>query len=303
MSFKYDVAISFAGEDRVFAESIAEGLRDNDVKVFYDNFYAEDLWGSDLSVKLREIYHGSSQFCIMIISNHYIDKMWPSHERQQAIDRMIKEKGNAYILPVRLDGFNGEVPGFASSIGYLSVTSNEPQKIIDTFLRKIGKESASNIKPKINKKPIKPHIPKFKKAFSDKEKNQFIKSSFNEIVRLVDIYATDTSKQYPFFEHDKENVTSRKTIFTFYKNGDQIVQCKILIGGMFGTDSMSFSYGQYIDIDNDNSHNEAISVEEHDGELRLKPMGMPIHSYGQTQAVSPEEIAKYLWELICKSIQ
>jgi len=76
MSYKYAVAISFAGEDRAFAEDVAEGLRDAGIEVFYDYFYTAALWGEDLSVKLQEVYNDSSEFCIMILTPHYVDKMW-----------------------------------------------------------------------------------------------------------------------------------------------------------------------------------------------------------------------------------
>ncbi|MBE9569659.1 MAG: TIR domain-containing protein [Proteobacteria bacterium] len=143
MSYTYEVALSFTGEDRRFAEAVAKGLRDAGIKVFYDDFYADELWGQDLSVKLREAYHDASEFCIMIISEHYVDKMWPSHERQQAIERMIRERGKAYVLPVRLDGFNGDVPGLSGAISYLAVSSSDHQKIVDAFLRKVGRYGMS----------------------------------------------------------------------------------------------------------------------------------------------------------------
>ncbi len=138
-AYKYEVAISFAGEDRTFAEAVAKGLRDAGVDVFYDDFYAADLWGEDLSTKLRGVYHDSSQFCIMLISRHYVEKMWTIFERQQAIDRLIKEKGKAYVLPVRLDGYTGQVPGLSESIGHLSVRSDEHQKVVSMFIEKRNK--------------------------------------------------------------------------------------------------------------------------------------------------------------------
>ena len=56
MNYRYEVALSFAGKDRTFAETVAEGLRGAGVEVFYDSFYAEDLWGEDLSLTLRKVY-------------------------------------------------------------------------------------------------------------------------------------------------------------------------------------------------------------------------------------------------------
>jgi len=176
MSYRYEVSISFAGEDRAFAEAVAEGLRDGGVEVFYDNFYAADLWGKDLSVELRSIYHDSSEFCMMILTQHYVDKMWTSFERQQAIERLIREKGKEYVLPVRLDGFTGEVSGLSGSISYLSVTRNQPELVIGIFLDKIGRKAVQRgTRPTPAVKAPKTHVPKLKRPFTDKEKNEFLK--------------------------------------------------------------------------------------------------------------------------------
>lgn len=258
MKYKYEVAISFAGEDRQFAEAVANGLRDAGIKVFYDDFYAEELWGEDLSVRLRDVYHSSSQFCIMVISENYVNKMWPSHERQQVIERMIKEMGKTYVLPVKLDGFNGDVPGMSGTISYLAVRSNEHQKIVGTFLRKIGRSDTSKTRPVLQKKLAKVYVPTIKKSFTDKEKNHFLKSSFEEIVNLIDGFAAETQKTYPHFEFEMEMITARKALFTLYENEQQLSQFKIWIGGMFGSNSIAFSHGNDIDTNNDGSMNESI---------------------------------------------
>jgi len=56
-----------------------------------------------LSIKLRDVYYGGSRYCIMILSEPYLQKMWTMFERQQAIERLIAQRGDAYILPVHLD--------------------------------------------------------------------------------------------------------------------------------------------------------------------------------------------------------
>jgi len=303
MSYRYEVALSFAGEDRPFADAVAKGLRKAGINVFYDDFYAEELWGEDLAVKLREVYHSSSQFCIMIISKHYVDKMWPSHERQQAIERMISERGKAYVLPVRLDGFDGEVSGLSGTISYLAVRSSDHQKIVDAFLRKIGRKGTSKPRPESQKEPAKAFIPKIKRSFTDKEKNQFLKSSFAEIVNLIDDFSAETQKEYPHFEYEKEMVTSRKAVFTLYENERQVSQFKLWIGGLLGGDSISFAHGDYIDVNSDGSMNESISLEEHEGELMLKPMGMSMFGAGRDKPMSPREVADYLWQIACRHFQ
>ena len=137
MTYKYDVALSFAGENRDFAEAVATMLRSQNVEVFYDEFNAVELWGEDLPAKFREVYFTDSRYCLIILSDHYIEKMWPIQELRNAIEKSIQEKGGAYILPVRLDGFSSEVPGLSNTIGYITVSSNEPEKVVVYFLKKI----------------------------------------------------------------------------------------------------------------------------------------------------------------------
>jgi hypothetical protein len=64
--------------------------------------------------------------------------MWTVFERQQIIDRLATEHGQDYVLPVRLDGCQVDVPGLSKGIGYLSVTSTQAQLVADTFLKKLG---------------------------------------------------------------------------------------------------------------------------------------------------------------------
>jgi len=302
VNYKYEVALSFAGEDRPFAEAVATGLRENGVEVFYDDFYAADLWGEDLSSKLGQIYSKKSQYCIMVLSKYYLEKMWTIFERKHAITGLIEKKEKTYVLPVRLDGFSDDVPGLPGTIGYLAVSSHEPGKVVNTFLRKIGKAPPQQGSTQdTDSVPTKAYIPKIRKEFSDKEKNQFLRQSFEEIVRCINHFADETHKRYPHIEHETDRVTSRKVIFAIYDRGNQIEQFKIWIGGMLGGNEIAFLHGNHSDIESDSSMNESISVEEHEGELKLKPMGMGMFGPDRDKLLSQGEAAEYLWKIVCQS--
>ena len=45
MKYKYEVTLSFAGEDREYVEEVAKVLKENNVSVFYDKFEEVNLWG------------------------------------------------------------------------------------------------------------------------------------------------------------------------------------------------------------------------------------------------------------------
>jgi len=46
--FQYDVAISFAGEQRTEAEAISECFKKAGIRVFYDRYEQANLWGKNL---------------------------------------------------------------------------------------------------------------------------------------------------------------------------------------------------------------------------------------------------------------
>lgn len=83
-TYEYDVALSFAGEDRQIAESLATGLTERGVTVFYDRNETRVLWGRDLYQHLADVYTRKAAFCVVLISRHYAQKNWARHELRQA---------------------------------------------------------------------------------------------------------------------------------------------------------------------------------------------------------------------------
>lgn len=130
----FDVAISFAGTERPYAEELAKSLRDSGFIVFYDNFYPEDLWGKDLVVTFNEIYKKRSRYCVMFVSKEYNEREWTIHERRSAQERMLQEKGKEYILPIKVNGV--DLPGSPTTVGYLSIDLGI-EKIADILVKKL----------------------------------------------------------------------------------------------------------------------------------------------------------------------
>ncbi len=130
----FDVAISFAGPERQFAEQLAGKVRDAGFSVFYDNFYPEHLWGKNLMVFFDEIYRKRSRYCVMIISGEYAARKWTIHEARSAQARALEEKGQEYILPVKAD--DTELVGLLPTIGYVPMTEG-PDKIAGMLVSKL----------------------------------------------------------------------------------------------------------------------------------------------------------------------
>ena len=133
---RYDVALSFAGEDRAYVEEVAKELRDSGVNVFYDAFEKANLWGKNLIDHLAEVYHKRSRYVVMFISEHYVKKAWPTHERTHAQARALVAK-EEYILPARFD--DTEVPGMTTTVGYVDLRKTALAALVELVLVKLGR--------------------------------------------------------------------------------------------------------------------------------------------------------------------
>lgn len=132
---EYDVALSFAGEDRIYVQSVAKRIADAGARVFFDEFEAVSLWGKDLVEHLQDIYQNRARFCVLFISEHYVKKPWPTHERRSAQARALVAK-EEYLLPARFD--DSVLPGMPPTIGYVDLRNLSPDEFAKMVLAKVG---------------------------------------------------------------------------------------------------------------------------------------------------------------------
>jgi len=142
--FEYDVALSFAGEDRAVAEEFADLLKSRDIKVFYDEYEAAELWGKDLIAHLVNIYSRKARYCVMFISQYYPLKKWTKVERMDAQERAFRD-ADEYILPLRLD--DTEVPGIAETTGYRDLRQHPIEDIANLLEQKLKKTKGQSGPP------------------------------------------------------------------------------------------------------------------------------------------------------------
>jgi len=129
----YDVAFSFAGEDRDYVEIVAAALEGR-LRVFYDKWERVGLWDKDLYAHLDDIYRKRSNFCVIFVSEHYARKAWTNHERKSAQARAFSEN-REYILPARFD--DTEVSGVLPTIGYIDLRNLKPEDFAELLFSKV----------------------------------------------------------------------------------------------------------------------------------------------------------------------
>lgn len=131
----YDVAFSFAGEQRPYVERVYNILNTRGIRVFYDGGQIASLWGRDLYQYLTDIYSGRARYCVVFLSQDYARKLWTRHELKAAQARAFKES-EEYMLPARFD--DTSIPGLLSTVGYVDLSQLSPEKFADLVVEKLS---------------------------------------------------------------------------------------------------------------------------------------------------------------------
>lgn len=131
---KFDVAFSFAGEQRDYVEKVASYVENQGgLSVFYDFNYELDMWGTNLVDYFKDVFEKKANYCVMFLSKDYSEKTWPNFERQIIQAKSLFQEG--YLLPVRFDDtpIKGEVP----TVKYLNIKDMKPEELGEKIIKKV----------------------------------------------------------------------------------------------------------------------------------------------------------------------
>lgn len=136
-------------------------------------------------------------------------------------------------------------------------------------------------------------IPNFKQI-TDLDKNRFMKKSFEEIKNFFIVLLKNTKNRNSNFDYEYEDITSKKTIFKLYLDGNLKYSIKMWSASNYGNiENINFLYGNIISYE-DNSMNEIVKCElDEDNNLKLR-MTMNIRS--NKKPSTAKDVAIEIWE-------
>jgi hypothetical protein len=297
--FEYDVALSFAGEDRVIAKNFANLLMNKNIKVFYDEDEADNLWGKDLIAHLANLYQNKARFCVMFISKYYPLKRWTNFERQHIQARAFRDT-NEYILPIRIDDTN--VPGIAETMGYRDIRQHSLESIANALEKKLAKGKGQGAKSRnssktrtTNRQSIMPSdipMPKRNPTFTELQKDRFAKEAFDFIRKYFQRALKQLETHDPEIQTDITKTNNLDFTSKIYVKETAKCQCRIWLGER----STIYYYEGTTMFGQGNAYHDYLTVESNREELRLKISGMNIGVRLDENLVTKEKGAEYLWK-------
>jgi hypothetical protein len=70
----YDLAVSFAGEQRTYVEQVVRACQRRGLRVFYDRDMNNEWWGKSFIREQRKVYSSRTRFFVPFLSSEYLAK-------------------------------------------------------------------------------------------------------------------------------------------------------------------------------------------------------------------------------------
>ncbi len=139
--YTYEVAISFAEEDRNAALALSLAFEIEGFKsIYYYPEKQEDYLGEELEKILTNIYCREAKYAVILFSEHYLKKDFTRVELEAIKNRMKSESSHVYMIPVKLnDKFSFEDEDLAKLKCYLWNYNPKPlaKKMMELFGKRL----------------------------------------------------------------------------------------------------------------------------------------------------------------------
>ena len=132
--FRFDFAISYAGEEEGIARDLFQLLQDKGAKVFFAKNEKVYLFGKSLTSELDYIFGPYTKFVIPIVSGNYVQKYWTKYEFNIA-KREERKRGFEFVLPIRLDDIS--LKGLEGDVVYIDVRKEGLLDTAEIIMRKL----------------------------------------------------------------------------------------------------------------------------------------------------------------------
>lgn len=286
-NYKYDIVFSLAGEQKELGNEIKRYIDKSGLRSWIYTEHQAELVGKNQAKFFAELFGKDAKYCVSIVSEEYLKKIWTSFEGEHIINRWMKEIQNYdYLIPLSKNG--KIIEGYPDIRGYLSIDGKDPQVIAHDILTAIDQSYQPS--------PSKPdfYLPKQKKHFNPlSERKKWIELIIDELKRR--------SQYVSGLEVEDENLGDKQLIVVSLAN-EVIYSLKIFKSGLSNDDGISFGvcYGRPTTNGGQNAFGE-FKWSKEKAEIVLDITDLSF--LGENRSYSKEEFIETLWMKIAKQIE
>lgn len=300
----YDLAVSFAGEQRDYVRRTVDVCKQLGLRVFYDKDKNNEWWGGNFIREQRIVYSSQTRYFVPFISAEYLAKPIPMDEFSAAMMTAVKQ-GDGYILPVLMD--DAEIPPdlLHRHIHYLRATDYTPEALAEELQRKVRVAAASGqdlaeIGPVVEK-ALAVRLPRI--VPSDWSKYEALDRVFDYLVTRFREGAEQLRPQGLIV-----TVRTREDAFSVRaeRNGETVGGLDVAKGDQMGDDKITWRIGHRQNLSSGVNGWAVPKFDREHGRSVIEISDLASFGGGQgtdLSAASDEEFFKLLWGLLIDQIE
>jgi len=296
-----DVFMCHASEDKDgVVLPIVGAFENSGISYWLDR--AEITWGDSLIEKINDGL-ASSRYVIVVLSESFLSKRWPQRELNSVLN-IEASTGCVKVLPLMVGDAEKIVEKFVLLNDKTYIRWNgDPSEVVEALKCRLKKEAGEAPQADTLSRNRNIPLPKVKRNVTQREKDLFLKRVFGEILLYFKDALSRLESHHEGIEADLDEIHKFKFVCKIYLDGEVRNECKIWLGGPFGN-AVSYVQGRHIDINNDSSFNDWLSVEDDGSDVFLKSSDM--QGYGDQsdqRLLSGADAGEYFWRRVIASLE
>ena len=272
-------------------------------------------WAEEIDHYLNE-----ADIILLLVSPYFIASDYCYNiEMARAMER--HEKGETRVIPVILEpcrwqgmpfGKLQAVPTDGKPISkfpnlhdaFLEVVQ-AIEKAVETDIRRRSKPFQQTRKNTVSQNYAVNNRPRssnlgIRKHFTDHDRDTFLEESFEYIANFFENSLDELRSRNPEITTRFKRFDSSRFTAIIYREGTTASECRISLGGGFGSNNINYSHNA---SNNDTSINEYLSVIDDGHALLLEPLGMPMLGQNRETRLSQQGAAEYFWGMLIQRLQ
>jgi hypothetical protein len=293
----FDLAFSFAGEDRQYVESVKAECDKLGLSTYYDKERKVEQWGKSFISEQRKVYSGyKTKHFVPFISKHYFSKPIPTDEFKSAL--LESTKRSRYILPIKLDDSRISVEYLRRDVQYLKSEDHTPKQLALALKQIVdeGAESPKDIDQLLADELDLPMPKIVPRSYS----------KYEEAESLLDYLAQK-------FETNLDSLRPEGYVPVVRRKGDDV---KVLIEregrtvfvlnlffSSLGDSRVGYNFDAASMMANAKSENGSIEPIYDKEQQKAGFLLMDYSNFGDKEAYSKEDIMKFFWKKMAEQIE
>jgi len=299
----YDIAVSFAGEQRNYVEQTVRECDELDLKVFYDRDMSNEWWRKKFIREQSKFYGSRTPYFVPFISTEYLAKPIPMDEFSAAMMTAVRQ-GDGYVLPVLIGDVQVPPDLLHPHIHYLRDKEYTPKQLAAQLQIKVRQAEASgqNVRniTSVVREAMELRLPKvIPDDFSKYEELEVVFEYLGEQLQA----AAPQLRTKGFI--CTVNRTQDRISIRIEHRGETAYSLDIYRGGSMGDDKLTFGVGHHRGFSSGINGWVQPFFNKQTGRAMLKMMDLSVFgsSGSEDRELSKEELFQALWDRIVDQLE